>query len=304
MFEQYSNLDILLHADHARFRVLNIAKEQLRRIIPNHSHGENSYEIHYNAEGHGHVLIEDALHKLSPGCFYLVGPHVRHAQIPDEDRTQIDYCIYLQLTEPRDLTAAATPLPDFWIGTDEHGMNAILHALFEELRLRKPGCTLMIESLLKQIFIAVLRNCDKAPADYFPPATPEEARDFIIEEAFLYEYATLTLDRLAEKLGFGVRQTQRLLLTQYGKTFQQKRSEARMSAASILLVYSDHKIADIAAELGYVTAEHFTTSFRKHFGVAAREYRRIHAVSVSPKDNVLTPPDGLRSADVQKHFIR
>jgi len=305
MFIQYNNLDIVFRLEHTRFRVLNIAREQLHRIIPQHSHGEGSYEIHFNASGCGQVLVNGVLHTLSPGSVYLVGPHVSHAQIPGTEGIQTDDCIYFQMSKPSEaflepLVKAFSTI-SFWIGKDRNGMEELLDRLFEELEAQRQGYTVVVEALLKQLIIAMLRNCDTMHGtEQFAAATPAEARGFIIEESFLYEYATLTLQQLADKLGFGARQTQRLLLTLYGKTFQQKRCEARMSAASILLIYSGQSIASIAEALGYASAEHFSSSFRRYFGVSAREYRRTHA-TVSPTTGpVLEPPDGLRSAVVHE----
>ena len=50
----------------------------------------------------------------------------------------------------------------------------------------------------------------------------------IIEDYFLYEYQNLSLEELAVKLGLGTRQTERLLPKHYGKTFLQKKTEARI----------------------------------------------------------------------------
>ena len=53
----------------------------------------------------------------------------------------------------------------------------------------------------------------------------------IIEDAFFYRYQTLTLTELAGLLNLSVRQTQRLLVSNFGKTFSQKLTDARMAAA-------------------------------------------------------------------------
>ncbi|MDE6202602.1 MAG: helix-turn-helix transcriptional regulator, partial [Lachnospiraceae bacterium] len=96
----------------------------------------------------------------------------------------------------------------------------------------------------------------------------------IIEECFLYEYRTLTLDVLASRLGLGIRQTERLLKTHYGKTFLQKKTEARMSAASILLQNPGLSITQIAEDTGYSCIEHFSASFRRYYGQSATSYRK------------------------------
>ena len=68
---------------------------------------------------------------------------------------------------------------------------------------------------------------------------------------------TCLLEELAVKLGLGTRQTERLLQKHYGKTFLQKKTEARMSAAAILLTDSSRSITSVAEALGYSSIEHF-----------------------------------------------
>lgn len=69
----------------------------------------------------------------------------------------------------------------------------------------------------------------------FTPNNLADSKSVIIEEYFLYEYQDLSLPDLSDRLKLSPRQTQRLLMEYYGKTFQQKKAEARMSAAAILL---------------------------------------------------------------------
>ena len=133
-----------------------------------------------------------------------------------------------------------------------------------------------METLLRQLIVQMIRNYQggKKALHHFKPATPAEAQDFIIEESFLYDYPVLTLEQLAERLGLGCRQTERLMQDIYGKTFLQKKGDARMSAASILLTYSDRSISSIAEELGYSSVEHFSAAFRKYYNKSARQYRK------------------------------
>lgn len=303
MFEQYHGLDISFFMGKTRVRVLNIALERMERSIPGHSHGAGSYELHYTASGCGQLLAGERLYNLAPGSMYLVGPHAVHAQIPDLEKPPEDYCVYMQLIrgeEDANEVAERFANVHFWIGQDEQGMLPLFERLFQELRNRPVGYTLWVETLVKQLILCVVRDVCPAPGTQrFEPATPEEAQAFIIEESFLYEYPTLTLRRLADKLGLGVRQTQRLLMERYGKNFQTKRGEARMSAASILLAYTGRSVASVAEELGYSSAEHFTVAFKRWFGISAGEYRKQHAVKAA-QEQVLDPPLGLGSASVER----
>ena len=72
------------------------------------------------------------------------------------------------------------------------------------------------------------------------------------------------------------RQTERLLQQHYGKTFLQKKKEARMSAACILLQAGDKSIASVAYELGYSSPEHFTHAFKNYYHIAPSSYRAKH----------------------------
>ena len=128
----------LLSIQRARFRALNIARERLERIIPNHSHGADSYEFHFNASGRGQLLVGGAMWALGPGSFYIVGPHVEHAQIPDPDDPQVDECVYLQLLPPERADLRPGGLAhtfaerDFWIGRGGEQMRSILASLFDD----------------------------------------------------------------------------------------------------------------------------------------------------------------------------
>ena len=47
-----------------------------------------------------------------------------------------------------------------------------------------------------------------------------------------------------------------------------------MSAASILLTYSDRSIASSAEELDYSTGERYSAAFRKYYNKSAHQYRK------------------------------
>ena len=221
-------------------------------------------------------------YEIPPNTLYLAGPHVAHAQISVQGDPMVDYCIYLRLrrTSPGekrtdDLDRLFTE-KTFWIGQDNCQIKNTLEQLFRELKEQKTGYTVYVETLLRQLIVQMIRNYQggQKARHHFKPATPAEAQDFIIEESFLYDYPVLTLEQLADRLGLGCRQTERLMQDIYGKTFLQKKGDARMSAASILLTYSDRSISSIAEELGYSSVEHFSAAFRKYYKKSARQYRK------------------------------
>ena len=129
-----------------------------------------------------------------------------------------------------------------------------------------------LEALCKMLIILIIRNYEKTSRSFhtLPKFSPDAARNLAMEEAFLYEYKTLTIDTLSEKIGLSRRQTERLLKEQYGKTFLQKRTQARMSAALILL--KSKTVSETAEIVGYSSCEHFTNAFKNFYGSSPRSY--------------------------------
>lgn len=71
----------------------------LFKPLPRHSHGNNSYELHYIPNGLGQAVIDGSSYELTPGTLYMTGPHVEHEQIPSPMDPMTEYSIYFQLQE-------------------------------------------------------------------------------------------------------------------------------------------------------------------------------------------------------------
>ncbi len=275
---QDSNIAFLMEGESVY--VGNIVYECFHRSIPMHSHSDNSYEIHYISSGHGKVTIEGDEYDTLPGTLYITGPHVRHSMIPDDRDPLSEYCIYLKLSpDAGNGKKTLSPIRAFremniWYGDDEYGICNLMESLFHELGEESIGFRTVVESLIKQIIISCVRNYPVNEDSSAPKGIGSADNQYlIIEEAFLYEYASLTLPILAGRLNLSTRQTQRLLTEHYGMNFQSKKTEAKMSAAALMLRLPDKTITGIADELGYSSVEHFSSAFKKYYGMSASRYR-------------------------------
>lgn len=193
-----------------------------------------------------------------------------------------EYSIYFQLQEEDALLVFSGSTADkflkkrFWIGPDTQNLGVLMEQLFYELKYKYTGYMIQVEALLQQCLVKVVRNYEgnRFSKQHFAPSNLIDGKTLIIERAFLYHYETITLENLAKTLGLSVRQTERFLKKYYGKTFQQKKQEARMSAAKIYLTDKRLSITQIAEKLNYSTSQHFTQAFRQHYGITANKYRR------------------------------
>ncbi len=293
----YSDLDIRFSVDQMEFCVLNIIYERLSRRIPPHSHGPGCYEIHYIDSGYGKSIINGVVYTISPNTIYVTGPGVEHSQISDTQNPMCEYCIYMRLlkkggkrlSHPSRSILAAFLETYFWIGQDTENLGTLFQSIFQEFSQQRDGYILQIQSLLQQIPVTLARCYaqGKPSSNHFLPSDLHNSNTVIIEEFFLYEYQNCTLDALAEKLRLSNRQTERLLQKQYGMTFTEKRTQARLAAASVLLQETSLSITEIAQETGFSSGEYFTNTFRKHYGVSPRAYRKRSNTPLS--QNASTP---------------
>ncbi len=265
------------------FRVSNIVLERFERSIPQHSHSKNSYEIHYIPIGYGKAVIGGASYEVVPNTLFVTGPFIEHSQMPDPVDPMCEYCIYLKTgrgsshgpSAEKDL-AKSFLSKNFWFGQDTQEIYPLMKQLFFELEHHYTGYSILAEILLKQLIMKLVRNYEgqSAPAAYIDTPNLIDNKYLIIEESFLYEYKTLTLEKLSARLGLSTRQTERLLKEHYGQTFLQKKTTARMSAAAILLKDPALSITQIAEDTGYSCIEHFSASFKRFYGQNATLYRK------------------------------
>jgi AraC-like DNA-binding protein len=82
-----------------------------------------------------------------------------------------------------------------------------------------------------------------------------------------------SLQEAARALGHSPRSLQRRLAEE-GKSFRGEREAARIRAARELLRHGEAKIAAVAAEVGFASAQHFSARFRAVTGMSPREFRR------------------------------
>lgn len=277
----YTDLDIQFTLEGKRYYALNIILERLSRTIPAHSHGAGCYEIHYIPFGYGRVGINNQYYDIKPNTLYVTGPHIEHAQWPLPEDPMQEYCVYLKKGRTGKGKKEASFLDlfentPFWIGRDSQGIHEIMKEIFFELSHEYTGYIRQTELLLQQLLIRVVRNYESRRSAGRQSARSNlmDGKSVVIEEYFLYQYQSLSLDDLAQKLRLSPRQTQRLLLEYYGKTFRQKKTEARMSAAAALLAEPSRSITSIADALGYSSSEHFSAAFHKFYQISPREYRR------------------------------
>jgi AraC family transcriptional regulator of adaptative response / methylphosphotriester-DNA alkyltransferase methyltransferase len=114
----------------------------------------------------------------------------------------------------------------------------------------------------------------------------EERRRDLYRDALVViarEYATdLQIHDVARAVACSRRQLQRVFADIGNTSFRELLATARMREARRLLAGPGITIQEVAARVGYHQSAQFSKSFRRHFGVSPRAYRR----SVLPRKGI------------------
>lgn len=276
-FDAEFNIEgIVVQPVHARI-------EKLRPIIAAHSHSRTSYEIHCTVRGRGAVTVSDVRYPVYAGLLYVTGPEIVHAQHSDPADPVLEYCLYLNCRAPaqnKRATAVGKSFANtkFWIGPDTEDVAGAVLQLIEEERARRFGHESMLQAVIHKIIVLLARTYqdESMKGDVADTGRFTSAAGYypMVEDGFFYGYQTLKLEEVAEMLHFSKRQTQRFLKGHYGKTFTQKLTEARMSAAAQMLINTSMTIGEIAEQTGFSSGEHFSTAFRRYYNMSPGSYRK------------------------------
>lgn len=275
----YNNIDIQFYVGGCKFHAVNLSVAEIKNNIPLHSHGVNCYELHYISEGCGTLKADGVKYDITPNTLFVTGPLVEHSQLTDTKSPMREWCIYLRTDESDtgkyDKIISEFLSKTFWIGQDEHQLLPLFQRLFSELENRFDGYKNMAGLLISEIIVSAARNYIKKPVRTGEiDSCVSERISLIIEQYFLYEYRTASLEELSARLGLSPRQTQRVIEKYYSSSFQKKKNEAKMSAAAILLLDASLSLSDVAERLGYSSQEYFTAAFKKHYNISPGNFRK------------------------------
>ena len=277
------NLYITFSIGDYQINILKFTYECQTWNTPSHAHSSNSYEIHYIPKGKGTLISNQCSYELYPNILYTTGPHIEHQQYSDLDDPTYEYCIYLRIEKTHNLkkNAAENTIIEpflhypFWYGKDCAKLQTTLEAIYQEFSAPGSAAPIMLRALFMQFLVKILRNYEpasNAAITYIP--IPLVKAYILIEDSFLLEYDTITLNELSRRLGLSTRQTSRILFNRYGQNFLQKRTEARMAAAATFLKEGKLSISEISDRLGYSYPNHFHTAFKNYYKMTVSEYKQ------------------------------
>ena len=159
---------------------------------------------------------------------------------------------------------------------EEGPLPLLLAAMAPELRRPRAGTQGMIEALMKQILIVVLRSRPvQHPADSPLPHLLQNARmRRAVRAVVASPQDPHSVDSLAALAGVSRSCLNRQFSASYGCSPMGFVHSVRMRAAARMLIGSDLPVKSVAVAVGYASRSHFSRAFAAQFGSDPSQYRK------------------------------
>lgn len=183
--------------------------------------------------------------------------------------------LFRRILEDRNLHASNVHLLDNF-GTRDARLENLLLRLLEEFRTEEFANGIYVETLARQLAIQLLRRYSTLRELAEPQARKlsrsklQRATDYIDDNLC----GDLTVEVIAEALSMSASHFARAFKQTTGLAPHHYVLERRIERAKSLLRETDQAIAEIALQIGFSTASHFSVAFQRYMARTPRQYRR------------------------------
>ena len=261
------------------------------RYTRRYSHAHNYFELNFVIKGKAIFYFEDEEHIMHEGEVCIVGPGSNHDFLIDDD-TSIVYTVCIRRSTFDSTFTSIMSHQDLLSGffrqilKDEERSNYLMLFTGNDMESRIFLRKLLIESekadeysngccisLINLFFTNLLRNYSKTINFY----NYELGSDFsLVLQYIQHNYQNITLSSLAEFFHYSEPHLCTLIKQNTGSNFTDLIKNLRMKDSINYLLNSDLKINEIAENVGYNSADHFSRVFRKTYNCSPAEYRKAH----------------------------
>jgi AraC family transcriptional regulator len=155
--------------------------------------------------------------------------------------------------------------------------------IHETLKKHPDLSDLAFDEYLARLVLSVVSNADNywqeqtKPKSSARPVSESHRREVVeaVKERLAKEYwINHSLGDLAHGVHCSISKLVRIFRLETGSSLHAFQQQVRIRASLQLLKESSCDLTDIAVQLGYANHSHFTTVFRRHFGITPSEYKR------------------------------
>lgn len=271
-----------LHFPQADFKIVCITERTA--FVPQIDQTfHEAIEIKYFYEGSSTLMIGSDVFSTQPGDIVVINPYEFHSTI-DVGINKGRYHL-INLT------------PDFFVENNPNGLNLrhlllgkgicfknlirenetlqrILGSVIEELQKKEPSYKLMVQCLMTEFFLHLMRHCvDEEKNNRIPDKHIKYYQ--MIEPALQLMYSSyaqkLTLDQMASTCGMSKYHFCRIFQQSTGMTAMQYLNSHRLKIANVLMTNTDKNIAEVAEASGFLDEGYFCRCYKKMYGISPKQ---------------------------------
>lgn len=253
------------------------------------THTHNYFEVDFVASGQCSFVFENEERILKTGELCIVAPYSRHDLTINDDETTV-FCIMIRKSTFNTTffsLMSQKNLLSYFFRTILHGNSHANYLLFysEDVvwlkyiirnaiaechkndDLSNNNCI----SWIHLFFSHLIRDYSKTVQFY----NYQMGTDFsLVLQNIQHNYRTLTLASLAEFFHYSEAYLSTLISQNTGCSFTSLVKQLRMADAVSYLTNTQMKIGEIAENIGYNSADHFSRVFRTTYKMSPQEYRK------------------------------
>ena len=265
-------------------KIVFISDEKTDVARPTDIHMHSFWELFYVQSGKFTIKTEKNSYILLEDQALIIPPGVYHNSIPEENTVKKSVFFTFEKLRSKNNESLFGELfglfktCDFYKISDDGTIVKMLGEIIDNLKIENCFKELRVKS--KAIDL-ILHLYDVISPD-FPIKT-----DVTFEKNtyWVYKYEIdrlvdayysndVSLDLLSEKLFISTQSIKRIIMSVYGKTFNELKLELKMRNAKRLLLETDMNISEIAKVTGYSTTRGFLTAFSKYENCTPTQYRK------------------------------
>ena len=265
-------------------KIVFISDEKTDVARPTDIHMHSFWELFYVQSGSFTISTETGSYTLLDKQALIIPPKVYHNSIPEENT--IKKSVFFTFEKLRnkgdvglyDKLFGLFSQCGFYSLDDDGTIVKMLEEIISDLKTDTCFKDLRLKSKVSDLIIHLY--------DTISPVFPEPAIKSSEKGTYwVYKYEIdrlidayytndVSLDLLSEKLFISTQSIKRIIMSVYGKTFNELKLELKMRNAKRLLRETNMNVSEIARLTGYSTTRGFLTAFSKYEGITPTQYRK------------------------------
>ena len=258
------------------------------------SHWHSSVEVVMPVENYYDVEIEDKVTHINPGEILFIPPRALHELIAPPSGVRFIFLFNINaLAQMKGFAAIQSMLSKPLLVTKEtHPLvyNDVYQSLLDmckEYISGNPYSELAIFSLLIKTLISLYENHIQT-TDLFQNVNVNKHQEYVAKFGNLLEYIDthytedLTLEDMADVIGFSKYHFSRLFKQYTNFTFCDYLKHRRIQAAEMLLEQPEYSITEVALQAGFPSISTFNRIFKEYKNCTPTEFRNMRSKRLHP----------------------